>query len=112
MGWFLPKPMTLAVGEPVHAMVARAFIEGAVRCDGDMLPGTKYHFVGPHGIVYRGYDKTWARNAETFAQGVAQLCEEIQSDFNERMAAMSKAREYARDQLAVAPLFVSAKEAA
>jgi hypothetical protein len=110
MGWFKPSPMTLEYGEPAHQMVARAFLHNAIRFGGDILVDAKYHFVGPHGIEYRGTDEIWKRNTKTVAQGVAQLCEEIQQDFNERIAAMSKAREYARDQLAVPPLFASAAD--
>ncbi|MBC8719276.1 hypothetical protein [Ochrobactrum sp. Marseille-Q0166] len=108
MGWFSPNPMQLKFGEPVHQMAIRALLSGALKPDSEsILTSTKYHFVGPHGIVYRGKDRTWRRNTSNFASGLAQLCEEIQQDFNERIAAQEKAREYARDKLSVPSLFAS-----
>ncbi|MCH6205262.1 hypothetical protein L3V16_15605 [Brucella ciceri] len=108
MGWFKPTPMTLKYGEPVHQMAIRALMCGALKPDGEsILTSTDYHFVGPHGIVYQGTDKTWRRGEDGFASGLAELCEEIQRDFNERIAAQDKAREYAREKLAVPPLFAS-----
>ena len=108
MAWFKPTPIELKFGQPVHVLVARAYQEGALYVRGDSLSRTSYHFVGPHGIEYRG-DLSWY---ERGASDIAALCEEIQQDFNERIAAMDKARAYARDQLCVPPLFASAKEPA
>lgn len=111
MGWFKPTPMTLKYGEPVHQMAIRALLFGALKPDSEsILTSTKYHFVGPHGIVYRGQDRTWRRGTDSYAARIAQLCEEIQQDFNERIAAQNKAREYARDNLAVPSLFMSVNE--
>ncbi|RAK26340.1 hypothetical protein C7374_11425 [Falsochrobactrum ovis] len=113
MGWFSPKAMKLVYGEPVHQMVARAFLYGAIKVDNEsILTTARYHFVGDHGVVYRGKDRTWHRATPNLAAGVAQLCEEIQQDFNERTAAQNKAREYAREKLAVPSLFTAVKEAA
>ncbi|GLU26655.1 hypothetical protein [Brucella sp. NBRC 12950] len=108
MGWFSPNPMQLKFGEPVHQMAIRAIMQGALKFDSEsILTCTSYHFVGPHGIVYKGKDKTWRRCGDVFAEGVAELCEEIQQDFNERIAAQEKAREYAREKLSVPSLFAS-----
>lgn len=108
MGWFKPSPMTLEYGEPIHQMVARAFMRRAIKVEGDILIYAKYHFVGPHGITYSGSEKLWHRDAKSTAQAVAQLCEEIQQDFNERIAAMAVSRDYARDRMQVPSLFASA----
>lgn len=104
MGWFKSEPLELEFGQPVHVLVARAYEAGAIKRDGSTFGGVKYHFSGPHGIEYRGELKWYDADIEK----VAKLCEDVQQDFNERIAAMDKARAYARDQLAVPPLFASA----
>jgi hypothetical protein len=108
MAWFRPRPLELKFGEPVHLLVARACHHDAVITKGEFLPRVAYHFVGPHGIEYRGEIGGLERTPER----IARLCEKIQQDFNERMAAMNKAREYAREKLAVPPLFSSIDEEA
>lgn len=102
MGIFSPSPMELKVSEPIHQMVARAFLSGAIKVSSNMFSNASYHFVGPHGVVYRGTKPAWLKGAD---RTVAEICERVQQDFNERMAAIDKARQYARDTLAVAPLF-------
>lgn len=105
MGIFRPKPMELKYGEPVHVMIARAFLNDAIRIGGDVVDNLSWHFKGPHGVIYRGSKRVWRHEA---AESVAAVCELVQQDFNERTAAMTKAREYARENLTIPPLFASA----
>jgi hypothetical protein len=107
MGFFRPTPMKLEYGEPVHQMVARAMLTGAIRISGDIIRYSSYHFVGPHGIEYRKCVDFWRNDSAT---QVALICEDVQQDFNERIAAMSKAREYARENLAVPQLFTTVRD--
>jgi hypothetical protein len=104
--WFKPKPICLKYGEPIHQMVARALYCDAIVVRGGLIPRVHYHFIGPHGVEYKGSNgnltDTWTK--------IAIICERVQSDFNERTAAMDKAREYARDKIAVPPLFESLTE--
>lgn len=107
MGFFKPSPMELRFGEPVHLMAVRALTSGAIRIRADLIYRVQYHFTGPHGVSYEG-EENWWRGA--VHNEIAELCERIQQDFNERTAAMSKAREYARENLAVPSLFKSTIE--
>ncbi len=107
MGLFTPSPMELKFGEPVHLMAIRAMSMGAIRVRADIIYRVQYHFTGPHGVAYTGEENWWSGEVH---EEIAKLCERIQQDFNERTAAMSKAREYARDNLAVPPLFKSTIE--
>lgn len=103
-----PKPMRLDYGEPIHQMVARALMSGAILVQEGTLSMAEYHFVGSHGIEYKGLDVLWQRDVLGDAEAVAQLCEEVQQDYNERIAARTAARAYAIDKKEVPPLFRSA----
>ena len=102
MGWFSPRPLTLKVGEPIHQLVARALMHGAIKeCEaGFMISGIDYHFVGPHGIEYRGTKMSWGETHFT----VAKLCEETLKDFNSRMTATANAMKTTGDSV---PMFAS-----
>lgn len=110
MAWGKPVPLEMRFGEPVHLLVARACYHDAIKISGEYVRSISYHFVGPHGIEYRGKSLIWGDVADE----IAGVCEKAQSDFNERTAAMNKAIEYATKNLSVPPLFRSLtdKEAA
>jgi hypothetical protein len=109
MRLFKLNPMKLEYGEPIHQMVARAFMSKSIRVTGDIFYDVEFHFVGPHGISYRGVEPAYRSE---LAKSVAEVCENIQRDFNERIAAMDKAKAYARETLAVPPLFTAVGNAA
>lgn len=106
MGWFSPYPLELKFGEPAHLLVARALYSDAVKVCGDIIKNVDYHFVGPHGIEYKGTKETW----DGTARCIALLCEEVQQDFNERIAAMNTARGMVRKSFDVPSLFGSVKK--
>lgn len=105
MGWFKPNPMELKYGEPVHLMAIRALAGGAIRVKADIVYRVQYHFIGRHGVSYEGEDNWWRGEVHN---EIAKLCENIQRDFNERIAGIEAARNHAIEKGSVAPLFVSA----
>ena len=113
MGFFdsKPTPIELNYGESVHVLVARALLGRSILISGDYLKEARYHFVGPHGIEYCGTVEVWKARHNSVPQGVASICEEVQADYNERIAALNAAREFVREQNKLPPLFKSsAKE--
>lgn len=95
--------MELKEGEPIHQMVARAILHGAFKWSGGTFETARYSFVGPHGIAYEGR-LGWMGSGPA---EVAAKCEEIQHDFNARMAGSRMAMEEAERQKQTAPTFKS-----
>lgn len=102
MGWFGPRPMELAYGEPVHQMVVRAMRSGAIRAYGDLFPMIKYRFVGAHG--YSDCGEVSSLSAE-LDRDIAHTCECAQRRYNERIAAGNYAVRRVIEADAVAPVF-------